>query len=134
MPYLETVEELAEALADLLGIYNQGLQFVGMTVKETRAYNDSRSHGDCDGDHAHTCQCRMCWIAAMERRIRAVVAHEQILSSKAHLRREAMADRCRAANPDLARDPVLFTAWVDACLAEQAQWVDVLPRLKSGDS
>lgn len=79
MPYLESVEELAEALADMLGIYNQGLQFVGMTVAETRAYNNSRSHGDCDGDHADTCQCRMCWTAAMERRIRAAVHHEAAL-------------------------------------------------------
>lgn len=77
MPYHETVEELAEALADMPGIYNQGLQFVGMTVQETRAYNASRPHGDCDGDHADTCRCRMCWCAAMERRIRAAVTHEE---------------------------------------------------------
>jgi hypothetical protein len=80
MPNMETVDELAEALADMLGIYNQGLQFVGMTVAETRKYNDKRSHGDCDGDHADTCQCRMCWCGEMERRIRAAVANEQVVA------------------------------------------------------
>jgi hypothetical protein len=74
---MENVEELAEALADLLGIYNQRLQFVGMTVEETRRYNDLRPHGDCDGDHDTACGCRMCWTAAMERRIRAAVHNEE---------------------------------------------------------
>ena len=71
MPYSETVEELAEALADWLGIYNRGIHFVGMTPAESRQQTDQL------WDHADDCQCRMCWCGAMERRIRASVRVEE---------------------------------------------------------
>lgn len=74
MPMLETVDELAEALADMVGIYNQGLRFVGMTVAESRACLDWNE------DHAEDCQCRMCWCGAMAARIRQAVAHEERLA------------------------------------------------------
>ena len=73
MPYLETVGELAEALADMLGLYSQGLHFVGMTREESRAQIDWIA------DHADDCFCRTCWTTAMERRIRTAVANAQRL-------------------------------------------------------
>jgi hypothetical protein len=45
MPYLETVDELTEALADMLGIYDQRLRFAGMSVAETRVYTEARQAG-----------------------------------------------------------------------------------------
>jgi hypothetical protein len=74
MPYVETVEDLTERLADMLGIYNQGIHFVGLTPLE------SRQQDDWLVDHADDCQCRMCWCGAMERRIRAAVANEHRLA------------------------------------------------------
>jgi hypothetical protein len=62
MPYLETVDELAEALADALGIYNQKLQLLP----------EEQGHTD-------TCGCRQCWCGRMEVRIRAAVHHDAVL-------------------------------------------------------
>jgi hypothetical protein len=81
MPYRETVEELTEALADLLGLYGQGRQFDGMSVAETRAFIEEEDRYDVD--HAETCQCRGCWTAAMARRIRTAVDQEQRLAALA---------------------------------------------------
>ena len=78
MPYLETVEELTEALADMLGLYQQRLKFVGMTHQETRAQVEQS--GDWSGDHADDCECRMCWCGRMETRIRTAVANEARLT------------------------------------------------------
>lgn len=78
MPYLETVEELAASLADMCGVYNQGLQFVGLTREETR--QQVAATGDWQRDHAAACQCRMCFCGELERRIRAAVAHEHHLA------------------------------------------------------
>ena len=75
MPYLETVGELAEGLADLCGIYSQGLHFIGMTREESRAQTEWIA------DHADDCTCRACWTEAMARRIRAAVANEQRLKA-----------------------------------------------------
>ena len=77
MPYIETVEELAEALADMLGIYNQGLQLVG--IADAKNVEDPGTY-----DHADTCACRMCWTGKMETRIRAAVAHEHLLKEVWH--------------------------------------------------
>ena len=71
MPYRETVSELAEALADMLGIYNHGIRFVGLTPVESRA------QADWIADHADDCTCRMCWCGQMEQRIREAVTNEQ---------------------------------------------------------
>jgi hypothetical protein len=65
MPYLETVEELAEALADTLGIYNQGLKLLP----------DEQGHAD-------DCVCRMCWAGRMEQRIRDAVANEHRITAE----------------------------------------------------
>lgn len=72
MPYLETVEELAEHLADLLGIYNQGMRLVGVPDADVRQVEDTGLY-----DHADVCQCRGCWCAAMERRIRGAVRYAE---------------------------------------------------------
>ena len=76
MPYIELPDELAEALADMLGIYRQKLRFVGWTIE------DSVAHDDWDVAHADDCGCRACWTAAIARRIRASVANEQALHGK----------------------------------------------------
>lgn len=55
MPYLETVDELVEHLADLLGIHNQR------------------------GNHID-CACRQCWCGRIGKRIRQAVAHERGLT------------------------------------------------------
>lgn len=73
MPYRESVEELAEALADMLGIYSQGLEFVGKTRAESRQI---LAEAGWIYDHAPTCECRTCWCGRMERRIHAAVAHD----------------------------------------------------------
>lgn len=63
MPYIETVEELAESLADLCGIYRQGLHL--------------ENPEDEGSNHTDACRCRQCWCGRIERRIRAAVAVEQ---------------------------------------------------------
>ena len=73
MPYVETVEELAEALADRLGIYNNGIRFVGHNTAQSR---QMYAEGCITVDHADDCQCRMCWCGRMEKRIRDAVANE----------------------------------------------------------
>ena len=78
MPYLETVDELTEALADMLGIYDQRLRFSGMSVAETRVYTAARQ--EWDRDHADDCGCRMCWTFDIRNRIRAAVANEARLA------------------------------------------------------
>ena len=67
MPYLETVEELAEALADACGIYNQGLVLL-----------EPPEEG-----HAESCQCRACWCGQLERRIRRAMGNEARLRQRA---------------------------------------------------
>ena len=57
MPYLETVDEFAEALADMIGIYGCGPE----------------------GDHLSDCKCRICFVSEMTNRIRQSVANEQKL-------------------------------------------------------
>ena len=56
MPYIESVEELAEAIADMVGVYGGGPE------------NGS--------DHAYDCKCRICFTDGMERRIRQAVENE----------------------------------------------------------
>ena len=55
MPYLELPTDLAEAIADMLGISNQHVHF------------------------ADTCACRQCWTGRMVARIRNAVANERTL-------------------------------------------------------
>ena len=71
MPYIESVEELAEALADMLGIYNQGMRLVGVPDAEVRNIADTQLY-----DHTDDCACRGCWCARMEQRIRAAALHD----------------------------------------------------------
>ena len=60
MPYLETPGELADAIADLVGYYGPGPEI---------------------GDHPDECDCRMCWVGAMEDRIRESVKNEDRLTT-----------------------------------------------------
>lgn len=90
MPYLETVEELAEALADACGVYNQRLILL--------------PH---EQGHADECGCRMCWCGRIELRIRAAVAHEQRLKAS-----DLLARRRQALHPET-------TGW-DASDAQEA--------------
>ena len=76
MPYIETVSELAEVLADSLGIYNQALRFPGLTVAGSRALRGSGDETGYEG-HANDCGCRQCWCGRMEERIRQAVANDQ---------------------------------------------------------
>jgi hypothetical protein len=76
MPKPETVEELAESLADMLGLHNRGIQKHGLTVEQTRRLIDAT--GEWHFDHAESCQCRMCWCGELGRRIRAAVANDNI--------------------------------------------------------
>lgn len=66
MPYLETVEELAESLATSLGIY------------ATRRF---LLEGDESSGHHDECPCRQCWCGRMERRIREAVRNEGIITT-----------------------------------------------------
>ena len=62
MVELETVEELADAIADMVGVYGCGPEH---------------------GDHEDDCNCRMCLVIDMTDRIRQAVENEEILSKKA---------------------------------------------------
>jgi hypothetical protein len=60
MPYMETPEELAEAIADMCGVYG------------VPPY-------DREG-HSADCNCRMCFYGRMENRIREAVKNEKMIS------------------------------------------------------
>ncbi len=64
MVHLETVEELAESLADIGGIYGCG-------------------EGGDNGfaDHPDTCNCRICFVSAITERIRQAVKNDIFLSN-----------------------------------------------------
>lgn len=64
MVHLETVEELAESLADIGGIYGCG-------------------EGGDNGfaDHPETCNCRICFVSAITERIRQAVKNDIFLSN-----------------------------------------------------
>ena len=61
MVEFETPSELADAIADMLGIYGNGPEF---------------------GDHPDDCKCRMCFVIRMEDRIRDSVENEEFLKSR----------------------------------------------------
>ena len=61
MPYLESVDDLAESLANLLGLYGSC---------------NSESEEDCPKD------CRSCFVFSTKQRIREAVANERLLSQK----------------------------------------------------
>lgn len=62
MPNLETPGELADELANLMGVYG--------------------SHTPRCGDHASlkTCECRICFVTELTARIRQSVANENLLN------------------------------------------------------
>lgn len=58
MVELETVEDLAENIADMAGVYGT-LDYIG--------------------DHEDSCMCRVCFVIRMTERIRQAVANEKLL-------------------------------------------------------
>jgi hypothetical protein len=64
MPYLETLPELLESLADSLGIDHHNLKLL-----------------PDDKGHAEDCGCRMCWCRRLEQRIRQAFANEAVLQT-----------------------------------------------------
>lgn len=61
MVEFETPGELADAIADMLGIYGIGPEF---------------------GDHPDECECRMCFVIRMEDRIRDSVENDKFLENR----------------------------------------------------
>ena len=61
MVEFETPSELADAIADMLGIYGTGPEF---------------------GDHPDDCKCRMCFVSTMEDRIRDSVKNDKFLENR----------------------------------------------------
>ena len=55
MPYIESLDELVEALADMCGVYGAGP----------------------DGDHPEDCKCRFCFTVGLKERIREAVKYEK---------------------------------------------------------
>ena len=58
MVELETVEDLAENIADMAGVYDT-LDYIG--------------------DHEDSCMCRVCFVIRITERIRQAVANEKLL-------------------------------------------------------
>ena len=69
---VETAEMLAESIADMFGLVNQGIRFVGLSPEESRAQKDSGLR-----DHADDCQCRTCWCGMIARRMGRATPHEE---------------------------------------------------------
>lgn len=65
MPYLETPEELADNIADLLGIYESPPMV-----------------GNLDTDHPQDCKCRICFVTEMTDRIIDSVKNKHVVSKK----------------------------------------------------
>lgn len=61
MVEFETTTELAETIADMLGVYGTGPEF---------------------GDHSEDCSCRTCFVLNMEDRIREAVENEKYLKMR----------------------------------------------------
>ena len=62
MPYIETIDEVVEEIADMIGIYI-----------------DSRC-GDSD-EHIQDCNCRVNWAPRMTERLRKALANEEKLNN-----------------------------------------------------
>lgn len=60
MVEIETVDELADAIADMLGVYGAGPEY---------------------GSHDDECDCRNCFVIRMEDRIRNAVKNDKLLNN-----------------------------------------------------
>lgn len=63
---METVEELAESLADAIGIYGCG---------------DQSEDANGFEDHPNNCNCRLCFVDSMKERIVQAVHNDVFLSN-----------------------------------------------------
>lgn len=70
MPNIETVGELAEAIADYSGVWGANNCQCGCNENE-----------EWDGDHQDDCACRMCFVSEITRRIKESVNNSQILDA-----------------------------------------------------
>ena len=61
MPFIETVSELVDHIADLAYVYGTGPEF---------------------GDHPGECECRMCYVIGMGDRIREAVKNDSDLAER----------------------------------------------------
>lgn len=98
MPYFETPDELADHLADLLGIYEDKrcdawtCEECGTPYTEPPEANAELEHRcPCGGfvstlaargEHADRCRCRVNWVPAMADRIRAAAVNETRLAGQ----------------------------------------------------
>ena len=63
MPYIETVDELAESIADMCGVH-------GVPNSDDINFND---------DHDDKCRCRICFVEDMKERIQQAVENGNLL-------------------------------------------------------
>lgn len=75
MVHLETVEELAESLADACGIYGCGTT-------------------DGFADHPDTCNCRICFVLDITERIRQAVKNDVLLANMKEMSNIITQDDC----------------------------------------
>lgn len=66
MPYLETIPELVEDIADMCGVYGSPPEPIEGKLME----------------HPENCNCRICFTIDLEERIRQAVKNEKILARK----------------------------------------------------
>ena len=119
MPHLETPDELAEALADLCGVYAQGIHLATMTPAE------SRQQEDWSADHEGDCACRMCWTGRMEKRLRTAVHNEEKVRRQARTR----VDRVRLMLIDLGGALQAFVEETAAFRKEMSETTRQLTRM-----
>jgi len=68
MPNIETSTELADAIADMVGVY--GSYYTNCQEKDQETYG-------CNCDHEDDCKCRSCFVISMASRIRTSVSNDE---------------------------------------------------------
>ena len=75
MAQIETVDDLAEYLADQMGIYGTSCDVQDCGCKDVCNVWPCKCNSGV-GNHSGDCMCRMCFTSDMKRRIRESVANE----------------------------------------------------------
>ena len=93
MPYIETVSEFVEYLADMIyGCHNPsgGVVFDGSNVSDDKDWDRNSappvSANDWVVPKGFECPCRICWTARMNRRIEDIVKYEVSIRCCQHKR------------------------------------------------